>query len=252
MLDCALFNDLFGRGESMEVAVCDDNRLFLQEIEWQLQTFSIVENIFLFSDLDTFLFSIDGGKRYDAVLMDIKWDDKAAGIDAAAELYKLCPETKIIFITGYVEQFSQQIFLNRTNLSGFLTKPVDAGLLLSNLQKVADALPLQEQPSLVLRQHGAPVSIPLREIFFIESDGHTVRVHTAGETVIAYERLASVLHSLPVGFYQCHKSYIVNMSQIRRFQSNEILLKNGERVPVSRGRNADTRDAYFRYMGQKV
>jgi len=236
----------------MEIAVCDDNKLFLQELEGQLQTLPMVENIFLFSDLDTFLFSIDGGKRYDAVLMDIKWDEKTTGMDVAVELYKLCPETKIIYVTGYVEQFSQQIFLHRTNLSGYLTKPVDNGLLQANLQKVADALPYQEQPSLVLRQQGEPVSIPLREIYYIESEGHTVAVHTAGETVTAYARLETIMHSLSFGFYQCHKSFIVNMSQIRRFQSGDILLKNGERVPVSRARYIDTRDAYFKYMGQKL
>jgi len=236
----------------MEIAVCDDNKLFLQELEEQLQSLPMVENIFLFSDLDTFLFSIDGGKLYDAVLMDIKWDEKAAGMDVAVELYKLCPETKIIYITGYVEQFSQQIFLHRTNLSGYLTKPVDIGLLQANLQKVADALPYQEQPSLILRQQGEPVSIPLREIYYIESEGHTVAVHTAGETVTAYARLEIIMHSLSVSFYQCHKSFIVNMSQIRRFQSGDILLKNGERVPVSRARYVDTREAYFKYMGQKL
>ena len=236
----------------MEIAVCDDNELFLQEIEGQLQILPMVGNIFLFSDIDTFLFSIDGGKLYDAVLMDIKWGEKATGMDVAVELYKLCPETKIIYVTGYVEQFSQQIFLHRANLSGYLTKPVDIGLLQANLQKVADALPYQEQPSLVLRQQGEPVSIPLREIYYIESEGHTVQVHTAGETVTAYARLEIIMHSLSAGFYQCHKSFIVNMSQIRRFQSNDILLKNGERVPVSRARYADTREAYFKYMGQKL
>jgi len=236
----------------MEIAVCDDNKLFLQELEGQLQTLPMVENIFLFSNLDTFLFSIDGGKLYDAVLMDIKWDEKATGMDVAVELHKLCPETKIIYITGYVEQFSQQIFLHRANLSGFLTKPVDTGLLQANLQKVADALPYQEQPSLVLRQQGESVSIPLREIYYIESEGHTVAVHTAGETVTAYTRLEIIMHSLSVGFFQCHKSFIVNMNQIRRFQSGDILLKNGERVPVSRARYADTREAYFKYMGQRL
>jgi len=234
----------------MDIAVCDDNKLFLREIEEQLEALPIVKNIFMFSDLNTFLFSIDEGKRYDAVLMDIEWDEKVAGMGVAEELFKLCPDVKIIYVTGHVERFSQQIFLHRASLSGFLTKPVDTALLQANLQKVADAIPYQEQPALVLRQQGSPVSIPLREIFFIESRGHIVVVHTAGETVTAYERLEAFLQMLPVGFYQCHKSYIVNMSQIRRFQSSDILLKNKEQIPVSRARYAETKEAYFSYMGQ--
>jgi DNA-binding LytR/AlgR family response regulator len=204
----------------------------------------------LFFDLNTFLFSIDGGKRYDAVLLDIDWGRGDTGMDVAEELYKLCPETKIIYVTGYNERFSQRIFLQRANLSGYLTKPVDMALLCANLQKAAASLPLQEQPSIVLRQRGAPVSISLREICFIESRGHTIQVHTLEETLVAYEKLDSVSRSLPAGFFQCHKSYIVNMRQIRRFQSSDILLKNGESVPVSRARYAKTKEAYFKFMGQ--
>jgi len=233
----------------MDIAICDDIVPILEELEAQLKQLGIADNIFTFSNLDTFLFSIDGGKRYDAVLMDIEWGDKAAGIDVAAELYKLSPETKIIYVTGHVE-LSQHIFLNRSNLSGFLTKPVDAELLRANLQKVADAMPYGESPSLVVKQRGQIVSIPLREIYFIKSKGHTVLIHKQDEIITAYERLENIVRTLPVGFYQCHKSYIVNMSRIQRFKVNDILLKNGESVPVSRARYADTRDAYFGYMGQ--
>jgi len=234
----------------MEIAICDDNISILNGIKKQLESLNMADSIFPFSDLDSFLFSIGRGRRYDAVFMDITWDEKSAGIDIAAELYKLCPKTKIIYITGYVE-LSQQIFLNRSNLSGFLTKPVDIELLRANLQKVKDALPYEEQPSLVLRQKGIPISVPMREIYFIESQGHTAHVYKADETITVYERLTNIMHSLPQGFYQCHKSYIVNMNQIRRFRSVDILLKNGQIVPVSRAKYTQTKEAYFSYMGQK-
>jgi len=234
----------------MDIAVCDDNRLFIEEFREQLLTMPMVENIFVFSDLDSFLISIDTGKRYDVVMMDIEWGNHVAGMDAAEELYKLCSEIKVIYVTGRIDRYSQQVFLHRANLSGYLTKPVDPELLRANLQKVADSLPYNEQPSLVLRQKGVPVSIPMREICFIESNGHTINVHADTETVTVYERLESIMRLLPIGFHQCHKSYIVNMSQIRRFQSSEILLKNGERVPVSRSKYNETKEAYFKYMGQ--
>jgi len=234
----------------MEIAVCDDVKSNLKEIEAQLQLLDLTDNIYTFCDLDAFLFSIDGGKRYDVVFMDIEWNEKAVGIDIAAALYKLCPETKIIYVTGYVE-LSQQIFLNRANLSGFLTKPVDTALLRANLQKIADDLPYAPQPALVIKQKGAPISIPLRMIYFIESYGHTINVHTADETVTAYERLENIMRSLPVGFYKCHKSFIVNMNQIRRFLPRDILLKNDASVPVSRAKYAEAKEAYFKFMGQR-
>jgi DNA-binding LytR/AlgR family response regulator len=235
----------------MVIAVCDDNELFLKEIEEQLKTIPLVDSISTFSNLDAFMFSIDGGKRYDAVLMDIMWHENAEGMSAATELFKLCPDAKIIYVTGHVEQFSQQIFLHRAKLSGYLTKPVDIELLRANLQKVADGLHLADEPALTLRQQGGTISIPLREINYIESMGHTVRVHTDGETATAYEQLEDIMRLLPPGFCQCHKSYIVNMGRIRRFQSDGVLLKNGSHIPVSRARLIQAREAYHNYIGHK-
>lgn len=235
----------------MEIAICDDNELFIAGLKEQLQTLQMAENIITFSNLDTFFCSVEGGKRYDVVFMDIEWGKDVAGMDAAAELYRLSPDTRVIYVTGRVDRYSQHIFLHRANMSGYLTKPVDGELLKANLQKVADDLPLGDQPVLVLRQKGAPVSIPLREIYFIESSAHTVSVHTEDDTVTAYERLETIMHTLPTGFFQCHKSYIVNMSRIRRFQASDILLKNGERIPVSRSKYNETKEAYFSYIGQK-
>ena len=235
----------------MHIAVCDDNKLFLKGFEEQLRELSIIEAVFPFSDYNSFLFSVDDGKQYDAVLMDIDWNQDLTGMDIAEEIYKLNPHTKIIFVTGNSESFSQQIFLRKANLSGFLTKPVDSELLYANLKKIADAIPYAAQPTLVLSQRGMPISIFTREIIYVESRGHIIEVHTAENTTCTYERLETILRMLPVGFYQCHKSYIVNMSHIRRFESNCVLLKNGESIPVSRARYAETKAAYFDFMGRK-
>jgi DNA-binding LytR/AlgR family response regulator len=186
----------------MQVAVCDDNELFLREIHEQLLSLQIVEDIFLFSDIQDFLLSVKNRKIYDAVLMDIDFEDDSTGIDAAGELYKLCPKTKIIYATGNIE-YSQKIFLQRANLSGFLTKPVDLQLLQANLQKVIDAAALDEEPTLMLKQGGTAIYVPLREIFFIESKGHTIEAHTQKEVITSYERLNNIMPALPEGFYQC-------------------------------------------------
>jgi DNA-binding LytR/AlgR family response regulator len=234
----------------MDIAICDDNRLFLAEMQKQLQTLPTVEHTFLFSDLNAFLFSVDSGKRYDAVLMDIDWDQDSNGMDVAEELYKLSPETKIIYVTGYSDRFSQRIFLYRANLSGYLTKPVDRELLQANLNKVAAALPFNAELSLMVRRQGTLIPIPFREIYCIESWKHTVTIYSNREAVISYERLAKIMESLPADFFQCHKSYIVNMRQIQRFQPDGILLKNGKLVPVSRSKYNATKQAYLSFIGK--
>lgn len=233
----------------MNIAVCDDNKLFLEEIGRQLEELPIVESLDLFSSLEQFLHTIREGQQYHAVLMDIHWQQGENGLDAAERLYGLCPETKVIYVTGYNDRYAQQIFLHRANLSGYLTKPVDGHLLHANLQKAADSLAIHEEPVLVVQSRGNPISIPVREIFYLESQGHNVLIHTAGDQLAIYNQMSALLRTIPEGFIQCHKSFAVNMRKVQRFQAGSVLLKNGALVPVSRARYAAAKAAYFEFMG---
>ena len=234
----------------MQVAVCDDNELHLIDMKEKLSSLQMVSEASYFSDLSAFLSSIDKGCTYDAVLMDIDWNQSVTGMDAAAELYKRRPDIAVIYVTGHSDMYSQRIFLSKANLSGFISKPVDMEILRENLQKAAEAVSSSEQPAIVVRQHGAITSIPYSEIFYIESWKHTIIIHCASESIVSYERLSGINVTLPTGFYQCHKSFIVNMRQIQRFQRDGILLKNGKSIPVSRSKYVETKAAYLGFIGK--
>lgn len=234
----------------MRIAACDDDRNCLAELACQLRALPRAEEVSCFSSLEAFLLCVEGGRRFDAVLMDIDWDGRETGLDVAERLGYLCPKTKVIFVTGYNDRFSQQIFLRRANLSGLLVKPVEQKLLAANLEKIADGPLLREDPALTVRSRGSMLSFPLGEILFLEGSGHHVTIHTLAESVTIYEQLDALCRSLPEGFYRCHKSFVVNMAHIRRFQRPDILLQNGAKVPVSRARYAQAKAAYFTYMGE--
>lgn len=233
----------------MHIAVCDDNILFLSTLKTQVEALDIADRISDYSDLNSFLRSVESGTRYDAVLMDIDWEQTTTGMDIAERLSRLSPMTRIIYVTGYNDRFSQQIFLQSANLSGYLVKPVDSALLRANLEKVADAV-RQDEPTLTVSVSGKPVSLPLGEIAYLESLGHTVSIHIRDEVITVYERLDRLSPMLPEGFLRCHKSFLVNMRHIRRFLERDILLDTGETIPVSRSRYAQAKTDYFRRMGR--
>lgn len=233
----------------MHIAVCDDNILFLSTLKTQVEALDIADRISDYSDLNSFLRSVESGTRYDAVLMDIDWEQTTTGMDIAERLSRLSPMTRIIYVTGYNDRFSQQIFLQSANLSGYLVKPVDSALLRANLEKVADAV-RRDEPTLTVSVSGKPVSLPLGEIAYLESLGHTVSIHIRDEVITVYERLDRLSPMLPEGFLRCHKSFLVNMRHIRRFLERDILLDTGETIPVSRSRYAQAKTDYFRRMGR--
>lgn len=234
----------------MQLAICDDDRVFLERFRAQVEDLELARRIDCFSALGSFLGALEDGAQYDAVLMDIDWKQDATGMDAAEALHRLCPRTRVIYVTGYNDRFSQRIFLQRSNLSGYLVKPVDSALLRANLEKAAAAAEEREEPALTVSVGGRPVAIPCREIVYLESLGHTVGIHTREEIITVYERLDRLALRLPEGFLRCHKSFLVNMRRIRRFQAQEVLLDTGAAIPLSRSRSAEAKGEYFRYMGK--
>lgn len=235
----------------MHLAVCDDSVIFLRELEQQLWHIPIVEEVSSFSDIAMLRRSMADGARYDAVLLDIQWNTDADGLELAEELFQRSPGTRIIFVTGYADDYLQQVFLRRANLSGFLTKPVDQTLLEANLQKIAEQQQ-QQLEDLMLRSGGASVALPFQSICYLESRGHTVLVHTAQEEFTVYEQLHTLSARLPDSFIQCHKSFVVNMQHIHSFCAAGILLRSGARIPVSRSKFQETRTAYFSFIGSRL
>ena len=235
----------------MRIAICDDNTLFLKQFEKQLLSFKQVTVVHTFSKLEDFLHSANNENKYDVVLMDIDWNHEKTGIDAAEELFQVSPNTKVIYVTGYTERYVQQTFLRKANVSGFLTKPINNVLLGANLDKVVQSLKVEEDV-LTVKVHSSHISIPQKDIFFLESRDHTVLIYTRTETISVYERLKNIAEKLPASFIQCHKSFVVNMHEIQRFQANSILLKSGMIIPVSRSHYAETKTAFFTFMGKEL
>ena len=234
----------------MRIAVCDDHPLCLRELERQLREIPLVREIRCFSVPEALFQAVRAGEVYDAVLLDIDFRTSDTGIDAAEALYALSPGTRIIYMTGYTDRFVQQIFLRNSNLCGYLTKPVDPALLAANLQKLVRSA--AEDGGLTLRVNGALVAVPYREIVYLESRNHAVLVHTREEVITTYQKLEEVMAQLPKTFVQCHKSFGVNLYEIRQFRAAGILLREGTQIPVSRSRNAAARAAFFALIGQSV
>ena len=118
----------------MHIAVCDDQALFLKEIEGMLQALPEVGQVTCVGDRAALAEASRSGAAYDALLLDIDWEGEAGGMELAGQLQTLAPTLPIIYVTGYGERFAQQIFLHPANLSGYLPTPVDPGLLQANLR----------------------------------------------------------------------------------------------------------------------
>ena len=234
----------------MRIAVVDDERSATEHLCCILKTCAMASTVQVFCDVNRLFDAIEDHAEFDVILMDIEWHRDKNGIDFASMLLDCCPTAQIIYVTGYNDRFSQKIFLKPSNLCGFLVKPVAPDLLNAMLEKAQEQIDRQDNQKLLIQQKGTAHAIPYRDICYLESRGHQLIIHTFNDSILHYQRLEELKKQLPAQFFQCHKSYLVNMSLIRRIEKNAVFLKTGEEVPVSKSRYQETRTAYFRYMGE--
>ena len=235
----------------MKIAVCDDNKLFLQELEQMLNQISFVQEISCFNKIDDFFTSIQDREHYDLVIMDLDWTGEAeSGLDFAERLCQLAPHLPVLCVTGYNDRFAPRVLLRELNLTGYLTKPVDPALLEQYLNKVL--LRSQKKENLTFFSQGSLFSLDIRKIMYIESRNHITVIHTASEAYQAREKLSDFMPRLAGAFIQCHKSYAVNMSWIQRMDPGQLLLRSGAKIPISRSRTQQTRENVFAFMGLQI
>lgn len=235
----------------MKVAVCDDLKENLLELECYLKQIPYVKQISLFSDMALFYEEVKEGEIYDAVLMDFEWNNNKNGIDFAEELYSLCPYSKIIYVTAYSKEYVEEALLRTPNLSGLLIKPVNQEFLVKNLDKI-EKNKQDTEGKLVVRFKGNISVIPYEDICYIESQLHKSNIVLKNKEYQCTERLSQLKLRLNEQFLECHKSYLVNMDHISGFSNNGICLDCGKIVPVSKKRYSEAKAKFFEYIAGRM
>lgn len=201
---------------------------------------------------------LSSGGRVDVLITDINLGTEGAdGIELVRELFPEGTKTQVIYVTGYIEYCTP---VYETQHTYFIAKPVRRSYLNDALKKSlenlaeADAAPSQpdegqlQAPSVVLKVRGRSIVVALDDVEFIESARRKVRFHTSTGSIESYCTLAEASESLSEAFFQCHKSFIVNMNRVVEIGKDGILMKSGEVVPVSQKRRRLAKEMLLEHL----
>lgn len=78
------------------------------------------------------------------------------------------------------------------------------------------------------------IQLESSQITYIESYGHYLVIHTLNSEYRIREKISDMLKKLPINFKRIHKSIIVNQTYVHSQQGQELILNNGERLPIGR------------------
>lgn len=184
----------------------------------------------------------------DVFLVDIKLEEGASdGIDLVRRLFPEGCGTQVIYVTGYIEYCTS---VYETGHVYFLTKPVQQIEMNRALARAVRNLEARRHAALTVRFGAQVSSVPFSDITYLESKRRKIEVHTELGSQETYATISEVLEQLPERFFQCHKSFVVNFDYVTKIDGDGLVLRTGERVPVSQRRRQETRDRFFRYLGK--
>lgn len=236
----------------LDVAIIDDDIESIKAIKDILSGIEIVGFVESYQSFETFFEAADGDNHYDVILLDIQFDkQKENGIDYAKKLFTVYPHLKIVFISGFAREYISEVFIPRINLAGFIEKPIDRSILERMLEKIQNDNETRKSEIIKVNSNGRTVVIPLRDINYIESDGHYINIYVSGSELRQFNSLNEIAKKLPAYFKRCHRSFIVNMNYIKEIGNNSIIMDdiNNTQIPVSRVLYNGLRKEFFEYIG---
>ena len=208
-------------------------------------------NVLIVGEADGILSGITAIRRHnpELVLLDIKMKD-GSGFDLLRRIDPV--DFKVIFITAF-EQFAVQAF--KFSAIDFILKPVDPEDLVQaiartermvqaemalRLKALEDNLssPDARNRKIIVKTHDNIYVVNQRDILFCEADKNYTTIHMKAGTSIVSSKLLKDFEDIlsGQGFYRIHKSYLVNLSKIERFEKGDggsVVLSGGRKVPVA-------------------
>lgn len=229
----------------MNVFLCDDQAEFMHGFANDLKGYFSARKmsfqLFLFTDGAKLLCS---GIAPDIIFLDIKMG-KESGLETARKIRETNTRTKIVFLTAY-KQYVFQSF--DVDASHYLIKPVSEQKLYAVLDHVIRQLnPFKESP-IIVRSGQATLCVSCSDLLYIEVNNKTVTLHNENGITEFRGKLESVEKNLPPRFYRCHRSFIVNMDYVVRFDKMDLHLANGELIPVSKRKYQEFSRTFLKHI----
>ena len=233
----------------MKIAVCDDERQMIEEIcpilEAWAEKHKILLSLFRFTNGDDLIES-HKHECMDLIILDVIMP-LLNGMETARELRRHDTSVPIVFLTS-AKEFAVESY--EVKAFQYLLKPLDEAKLHSVLDDFLKIFLLTEHFFTAQTAEGF-FKIPIADVCYLEAQNKSVLVYLAGgRTIEIWERFSRCqeIFSSNSGFFQCHRSYIVNLNLIEQFTKTTLVTNGHAAIPISRNRYAAFKEAYFRHM----
>jgi len=218
----------------MNILICDDVE---EDAAWLatliVESDSNVQTVVFTDSQQAFEYFLSG-TEIDACFLDIIMP-RMNGIKLAEKLRKSNFTNDIVFLTTS-NDFASQSY--QVQAFDYLLKPLTVEKVSNVITKLKKAHENADKDGLTVMAQSVARFIMFRHISHVEVVSHNVYIKLLDKSLVkAYGTFNKIAEQLLADgrFAQCHRSFIVNLDEITTVTNNELTMKNGSRIPISRG-----------------
>lgn len=222
----------------IHIAICDDSKQERQILAALFKRYQELHatplQIHIFQNGFSLLDAIDQGKRFDITILDILMPGEN-GIEIARNIRASGTDTEIIFLTSSPEYAVDSYEVKAQN---YLLKPVTEEKFFASIDSILAELDEKDTASFIIYTTEKQYSrIRVSSLVYGEVTHRTITLHLADQTMISavmtFTEFQDILKAYP-DFTYPHRSYAVNMNYIQYVTKSDIILTDGQKIPLSR------------------
>lgn len=230
----------------VSIAICDDEEYMMMQLS------SILSECMNQRKIKFQLYQFYSGeellkcnKRFDCIFLDIQMKE-LNGIETAKKLREKMSDSIIIFVT-ILKEYALEAF--DVEAFSYLLKPVS----IEKINQIVDRVMknIVQKDFLVIQKGIYCRKVEFSSIYYCEVIKRKIFVHTEKEIIDYYNKFEELENELSSDFFCCHRSYLVNLAYVSRFDHTTVYLKNGEGIPMSRLRIQQFSKALIEYLKYK-
>lgn len=224
----------------MRIAICDDEINVTDQIKRIVEEYAFEKKIVVIIDIfQSGKELLEKEKHFDAIFLDI--DMKGMnGITIAKELRETDTDVKIIYVTNYADY---QNYAFRVHAFEYLLKPINSEQIYQVLNDIINYTKADlKLPCLDIYTTEGNKNMLMEDIYYFEYHDRQVVMFTKQGRYFLKHSLSQIKDML--GSYQFampHKSFIVNLIQVKCIRGYTVYLMDGSTIPLSQKKSV-----YFR------
>lgn len=217
----------------IKIAICDDENFFVDELQAQVKDFFSKKRIeFRVTEYLSGKELAEHAHDHDLIFLDIKMQEQD-GFKTAEILRENGFSGHIIFVTIMKDEMYKAFEYEAFD---YLVKPLSKIAFEHTMERFLRTLKSSGKQFIVTRKSEQRI-INLSDVLYCEVINRKINLHLSDGNIIEYYgKISELEQRLGEDFFKSHRSYLVNLKYITGYNSNEITLGSGEKLPISRGR----------------